>query len=78
MTDKQPDTDPKAGGADGDDQEVKFWDKLSGLIDERLEAGIENAVKKYTQPSSSRNGGRGPSIPQFLARAMGGPFTPVE
>lgn len=59
-----------------DDQEAGFWKKLSDLVDNRLDEGIERAIKKHVT-SNSRNGGRS-SLPQTLAKLMGGPFTPVS
>lgn len=68
---QEPTQDPNS-----EDPEAGFWKKLSDLVDNRLDEGIERAIKKHVTPNS-RNGGRS-SFPQTLAKLMGGPFTPVS
>ena len=62
---------------ENEDQEKSFWDRMGKLIDERFDAGVERQLKARTPASGSRNGGK-QSFPQALAKALGGPFTPVD
>lgn len=62
----------------GDDENEKtFWSKMTSLIDERFDAGVQRTIEKHSKPGQSRNGGR-TSVPKIIADLMGGPFKPVE
>lgn len=70
---KQQNNDPP----EEDEATKSFWDRLGKLIDERIDAGVDRTLQKYSKTGQSRNGGR-TSLPQMLADVMGGPFKRVE
>ena len=68
-------TEPAASN-DPQPDEAGFWQKLSDLIDQRFDEGVERQLKARSK-QTSRNGGKG-GLPAAVARALGGPFNPVE
>lgn len=84
MADKQDpktentETETESTEPETNDQEKAFWEKLAGVIDERLDAGVDRAVKKHltrgkTEQGTKRTQGR-TTLPGIVADFMGGPF----
>lgn len=56
----------------GEDAETGFWEKLAGVIDERIDEGVERALKKHAKIGTSRTGTKTPSVPGIIADIMFG------
>lgn len=68
--------DKNADPQDQEPDESSFWDKLGTMLDKKIDEGIERNIKARTK-QTSRNGGRA-GLPEWLAKNLGGPFTPVS